>query len=267
MNFEFLYLYATSLCGKSKEQNMSVISEKLEAIKNLIDEGLDAKNTVKIFELIGINGYTEELIDSFVLWNDCMPLSDEIPYTKQQRNLHILWETIDRTPLGINIAFAIPFRQIIAKKLFKKCGDGFVANEGCRFNFGQNIEVGKNVSWNHGCYFDSKGGIKFGDWSIVTEYVKVFTHSHSEGDHEAREYGPVEIADYAKVYTASTVLPNVKIGEGAIVGTGSIVTRSVEPYTLVVGSPAKPMRDRKTQGLSGNDFNHYMMKNKMFQVD
>ena len=47
---------------------MSVISEKLEAIKKLIDEGLDAKNTVKVFELIGINGYTEELIDSFVLY-------------------------------------------------------------------------------------------------------------------------------------------------------------------------------------------------------
>lgn len=246
---------------------MNIIDQKLKKIQQLVDEGANSKNTAEIFKIIGITGYDESLLDGFVLWTDCMPLSDETPYTAEQRNLHILWEAVDRTPLGINVAFAIPFRQIIAKKLFKKCGDGFVANEGCRFNFGQNIEVGKNVSWNHGCYFDSKGGIKFGDYSIITEYVKIFTHSHSEGDHEKRTYNAVNIGDYAKVYTAATILPGVEIKEGAIVATGSIVTKSVEPYTLVVGSPAKPMRERKTEGLSDKEFNHYMMKNKMFQVD
>ncbi|UKI21833.1 MAG: hypothetical protein L6V83_02350 [Christensenella sp.] len=153
---------------------MSVIDEKLKAFQELVDDGMSAKNTVKAFELIGINGYDEELVKTFKLWGDFMPMGDEDPYTEEQRNLHILWDSIDRVPLGVNCAFSVPFRAIIAKKLFKKCGDGFVANEGCRFNYGHRIEVGENVSWNSGCFIDSKGGVKMGDFAMLTEYVKIF---------------------------------------------------------------------------------------------
>ncbi|MDE6302877.1 MAG: acyltransferase, partial [Clostridia bacterium] len=145
---------------------MSIIDDKLAQIQQLVDEGMSAKNCVKALELIGINGYDEESIKSFRLWNDYMPL--ELPYDECRRNLHILWESVDRVPLGINCAFAIPFRQILAKKLFKSCGEGFVANEGCRFNFANNIEIGNNVSLNAGCYLDAKGGIKLGDFAMLT---------------------------------------------------------------------------------------------------
>lgn len=40
------------------------------------------------------------------------------------------------------------------------------------------------------------------------------------------------------------IMPGVKIGNGAVVGSGAIVTRDVEPYTIVVGIPAKPLRRR-----------------------
>lgn len=244
---------------------MSIIDDKLAQIQRLVDEGMTAKNCVKALEIIGINGYDEETVKSFRLWNDYMPL--ELPYDECRRNLHILWESVDRVPLGINCAFAIPFRQILAKKLFKSCGDGFVANEGCRFNFANNIEIGKNVSWNAGCYLDAKGGIKLGDYSMLTEYVKIFTHSHSEGDHMIREYKGVEIGDYAKVYTAATILPGVKLGTGAIVATGAIVTKSVDDFTLVGGIPAKPMRKRNFDGKDLKEMNQYMMKDKLFQVE
>lgn len=245
---------------------MSVIDEKLKIFQQLADDGMSAKNTVKAFELIGINGYDEELIKSFKLWGDYMPMSDEDPYTEEQRNLHILWDSIDRVPLGVNCAFAVPFRTIIAKKLFKKCGDGFVANEGCRFNYGHRIEVGENVSWNSGCFIDSKGGVKMGDFAMLTEYVKIFTHSHSEHDHMQREYNGVEIGDYAKVYTNATILPGVKLGTGAVVATGAIVTKSVDDFMLVSGVPARVQRARKFDGEKHEEMNQYMMKNKLFQV-
>lgn len=244
---------------------MNILEEKLAKIKAYADEGMSSKNAVKVLELIGISGYTEELLDSFKLWNEYMPLADEIPYTKEQRNLHILWECIDKTPLGINCAFSIPFRQIIAKKLFKKCGDGFVANENCRFNFANNIEIGENVSWNSGCYIDAKGGVKFGDFSMLTEYAKIFTHSHSESDHMIREYKGVEIGEYAKVYTNATILPGVKLGKGAVVATGAIVTKDVDDFTLVTGIPAKPQRMRKFEGENLKEMNQYMMKDRIFQ--
>lgn len=242
-----------------------MLQAKLNLINDIVGRGLDTEGTLTIMKEIGFSECTQELLSSFQLWSDYMPLTDDMPYTEEQRYLHMLWELIDRVPLGINCAFSIPFRQIIAKKLFKKCGDGLVANEGIRFNFGNLIEVGDNVSWNHGCYFDSKGGIKFGSNCMITEYTKIFTHSHSEYDHMERTYAPVEIGEYAKVYTACTVLPGVKIGKGAIVATGAIVTKSVDDFTLVAGIPAKPMRKRNAEFSDITELNHYMLKDKIFQ--
>ena len=244
---------------------MNYTEGKLQEINSLVEQGANAENTLKILDMIGAGGLNEQWLSEFRLWGDYLPVGLENPYTEEERNLHILWETIDRVALGINIAFAVPFRQIIAKKLFKACGDGFVANEGCRFNYGNRIEVGKNVSWNHGCYVDAKGGVKFGDFAIMTEYTKIFTHGHSEDDHEERSYAPVVIGDYAKIYTNSTILPGVTIGKGAIVATGAIVTKNVDEFTLVGGIPAKPMRPRKTDKLDFVGLNHYMFSNKAFQ--
>jgi acetyltransferase-like isoleucine patch superfamily enzyme len=42
----------------------------------------------------------------------------------------------------------------------------------------------------------------------------------------------------------TVVLPDVTIGEGAIVGAGAVVTKSLEPWTINVGQPARPVRDR-----------------------
>lgn len=245
---------------------MNKIEEKLTRIQALINDGLSAKNMVKALSLIGFDGYDEQSVRSFKLWGDYMPMGDMDPYSEEQRNLHILWDMIDRVPLGVNCAFAVPLRQSIAKKLFKKCGDGFVANEGCRFNYGHRIEVGDNVSWNAGCYIDSKGGVKMGDFAMLTEYVKIFTHSHSEHDHMHRDYNGVEIGDYAKVYTNATILPGVKLAKGAIVATGAIVTKDVEEFALVSGVPARVQRMRKFDGENLSEMNQYMMKDGLFQT-
>lgn len=42
----------------------------------------------------------------------------------------------------------------------------------------------------------------------------------------------------------AVIMPNVKLGNGAIVGSGAVVTKDVEPYTIVVGVPAKPLKKR-----------------------
>ena len=243
---------------------MSITSEKLNQIQGLLDQGLTASKACEVLALMGLSMDPLELSE-YKLWSDYLPIAQEHPYTPEQRYLHILWEAVDRTPISINVDFAIPFRTMIARKLFRRCGAGFIANEGCRFNFGNLIEVGDYVCWNHCCYIDAKGGVKFGDYSMMTEYSRIFTHGHSESDHELRSYAPVEIGPYAKVYTNCTLLPGVHIGRGAIVATGSVVTKDVPPYTLVAGIPAKPIRDRKTACKSDEELNHFMFPDHQFQ--
>ena len=75
----------------------------------------------------------------------------------------------------------------------------------------------------------------------------------------------MEIGDYAKVYTNATILPGVKLGKGAVVGTGAIVTKSVDDFTLVTGIPARVQRMRKFEGDDLSEMNQYMMKEGLFQ--
>ncbi len=55
--------------------------------------------------------------------------------------------------------------------------------------------------------------------------------------------GPVEIGDHAWLNFGVSVLRGVKIGEGAVIGAGSLVTKDVPSYTLAVGNPARVIRE------------------------
>jgi acetyltransferase-like isoleucine patch superfamily enzyme len=58
------------------------------------------------------------------------------------------------------------------------------------------------------------------------------------------EFGEVIIEDGCDVGMGSIILPRVKIGEGSIIGAGSVVTKNIPPYSVVAGNPAKSLRKR-----------------------
>ncbi|NND08749.1 MAG: N-acetyltransferase [Saprospiraceae bacterium] len=56
---------------------------------------------------------------------------------------------------------------------------------------------------------------------------------------------PTVVADHVSIGTNATILPGIQIGEGAIVGAGSVVTKAVPPHTIVAGNPARIIRPVK----------------------
>ncbi len=75
--------------------------------------------------------------------------------------------------------------------------------------------------------------------------VRIYTMEHDIDDPDFKEVGaPVIIDDYVVVGTRVTILPGVHIGKGAVVASGAVVTKDVDPYTLVGGVPAKFIRNR-----------------------
>lgn len=70
----------------------------------------------------------------------------------------------------------------------------------------------------------------------------------SEHDINAEDFhatlAPVKIGDYVFIGPRSIILAGVTIGDGAIVGAGAVVTKDVEPYTIVGGVPAKVIGER-----------------------
>lgn len=85
--------------------------------------------------------------------------------------------------------------------------------------------------------------ITIGDNVQITHGVSI--HCHGGGNIMRREipdfdaFGKVIIQDWAYIGAYSQIMPGVTIGEGAIVAAGSIVTKSVPPYTIVGGNPAR----------------------------
>jgi maltose O-acetyltransferase len=81
--------------------------------------------------------------------------------------------------------------------------------------------------------------------------VAIFTMSHKYGrtdipmDAQGYSYSKVRIGNDVWIGYHAIILPGVSIGDGAIIGAGSIVTRDIPPYTVAAGVPARVVRDRK----------------------
>lgn len=107
------------------------------------------------------------------------------------------------------------------------------------------ISIGANSVVNQFVVLDGRGGLEIGDKVNISPYVKIYTADHDANDSNFiyREK-KVIIERYAWVSTASIVLPGVRIGEGAVIAAGSVVTKDVEPYTIYGGVPAKKIGER-----------------------
>ena len=241
------------------------VGDRLETIERIIRTGIDEEGAAKTLTLMGVSNFPMETLTGMRLYSEVLPKAAEYGFTNSQRYLHFLWDALDKSPICLNVDFAIPFRRILAGALFKKCGKNFIAEENCRFNFGQGIELGDNVFFNRGVFIDSKGGLAVGDGVGFAENVQIFTHSHSESDHEVRSYAKVTIGNYALIFSGAVILPGVVIGDEAIISARSLVAHDVEPGMVVSGSPAQPVRKRHSDGRRLSELNHIWLANSSFQ--
>lgn len=242
-----------------------LIAQELAKMENLLDGELHEVALARALEHLGAPGFPRKLLPELQLYGDHFPTAERLQITPRQRALHFLWDAFDKLPLGVVADFAIPFRRLIAERLFKRCGAGFVAEEGVRFNFPQLLEVGDDVFLDRGCCLDTKGGVSIGDAVCLSEWVKIFSHTHSEADHVQRTYAPAALEPYVKVYSDAMIMPGVTVGAEAIVAARSLVDRDVEPGMVVAGIPAQPVRGRASEGRHGAALDHVWLAGGAFQ--
>jgi acetyltransferase-like isoleucine patch superfamily enzyme len=108
-------------------------------------------------------------------------------------------------------------------------------------NFGQFINIGKNVFINHACSFLDLGGITIEDQVLIGPRVNLVTENHPADPAERRSIitKPIVIKRNAWISANATILPGVTIGENAIVAAGAVVSKDVPANTIVGGIPAK----------------------------
>jgi maltose O-acetyltransferase len=115
---------------------------------------------------------------------------------------------------------------------------------------GDRIELGDGVGFNFGCYVNGLGGLVIGDRTIIGPYTMIHTANHeAEPDRPIAEQGwtpaPVRIGADCWLGMGICVLPGVTIGDGCVVGAGSVVAKDVEPWSVAVGNPARTIRSRR----------------------
>lgn len=107
------------------------------------------------------------------------------------------------------------------------------------------VVVGDNCVIGDSAFLDGRDGITFGSNVNVGSHVSVYTRQHDVDSPDFAEVGgPVQVGDRAWIASHAIVLPGVTIGEGAVVAAGAVVTKDVDPFTLVGGNPARYIRDR-----------------------
>lgn len=110
---------------------------------------------------------------------------------------------------------------------------------------GKNIKIGKNVFINACCRFQDQGGIEIGDGSLIGHNTTIATLNHDFNPAKRQNLTPrpVKIGKNVWIGSDCTILPGVEIGDGAIIGAGSVVTKSIPAYTIAVGNPARVMKE------------------------
>lgn len=108
-----------------------------------------------------------------------------------------------------------------------------------------NLRVGKRVAINAFVHIWANAPVTIGDHSMLASHVRITTSTHDPAIRPYRDHrrdAPVVIGRNVWIGSGAIVLPGITIGDNAVVGAGSVVTRDVAPDTIVAGVPARVLR-------------------------
>lgn len=163
----------------------------------------------------------------------------------------------------MNLTYAKARR--IARKRGAKIGDHSIISLNLARKANSNLEIGDHTSILSDA-IDMRVPIKIGSNVIIGYGTEIITVSHNiDSPNWEHKYYGIEIEDYAWIPTKILILPSCRrIGYGAVISSGSVVVKDVEPMSVVGGNPAKEFKKRKcvhsnliVESLLGGDYELY----------
>lgn len=174
--------------------------------------------------------------------------------------LFILAINVIRTKILFPKARIIRFPFDLRGKKYISILEGFTTGIGCRLEAypeGENdvLHIGRNVQINDYVHISALKNVRIGDNVLIASKVFISDLNHgSYGNNDIHDspntppndrklYAePVVIEENVWLGESVSVLPGVTIGKVSIVGANSVVSRSLPPYVIAVGTPAKPIK-------------------------
>ncbi|KAK5171055.1 uncharacterized protein LTR77_004199 [Saxophila tyrrhenica] len=132
-------------------------------------------------------------------------------------------------------------------------GSGTIVESPFKCDYGYHIHLGNDTIISMECYLQDGGGVFIGNRVVIGARVQLLTSTTSvdarvraggdgPGTRVTVKSGSIWVGDDTFIGAGAIVLPYVRIGNGAVVGAGSVVTRDVPDNTVVAGNPAKHIR-------------------------
>ena len=163
-------------------------------------------------------------------------------FTLYSYGAHLLFALLDLMPH--------PLRIVLFRFWFKQIGAAPLIDYKTYARYPSKIRLGNNVAINRGCQLYASqraeaGTITIGNNVALGPNVTIFTAGHDYSRHDLPDIAaPVVLHDHVWVGGHSIILPGVTLGEGAVVGAGSVVTKDVPAYHVVAGNPARIINER-----------------------
>ena len=160
-----------------------------------------------------------------------------------QKMLEVIWCEIRKLIYKLVFQHRI---EIGGRTLFRK---GFFLNPASAKS---HISIGRSCFFNNYCSINCFDSITIGSGCCFGEGVKIYDHDHDFRHPDglaAREYkvDDVSIGKNCWIGANAIVLSGVTIEKGSVIGAGTVVTKNVPPYAIVVGNPGKIISYRFSQ--------------------
>ena len=152
-------------------------------------------------------------------------------------------------------------RKIIYKFYGVEIGDKSYIHMGARFNEPWRVKIGKGSILGNDVFLDGRELLSIGDHVDIASEVLIYNSEHDFASEDfVAKNGAVEIGDYVFIGPRAIILPGVKIGKGAVIAAGAVVTKDIPPYMIVGGIPATFIKERPLKDL------HYRLgRPRLFQ--
>lgn len=138
------------------------------------------------------------------------------------------------------------WRSMLLRLFGAKLGPGCKIYPKVRIWAPWNLSCEDLVAFADGAEIYNPSPISFGSHAIVSQgaYVCGATHLYNEPEFPMVSF-PMRIGAYAWICARAIVAPGVNVGEGAVLGLGSVATKDLEPFGVYAGSPAKKVKERE----------------------
>ena len=218
--------------------------------KDIPDNSIAVGNPCKVIRQI--NDKDREYINSLILDDDTKDskYKQEHGYiysAKDEAIFNIVKDTVHYVEILNKLSNSeIQRRRDFLRTFVAKLDEGAMINSPFYMEFANHLEMGVNSFINYDCIMLNNAMVKLGDNVLVGPKVSFYTAMHPIDAKQREQWlvyaKPITVEDNVWIGGSATILGGVTIGKNAIVGAGAVVTKDVEPNTIVVGNPARVLR-------------------------